>query len=188
MGDFRTSYSITKKIEGGYANSKNDNGGETYKGIARKFWSEWSGWKIIDSYKKTYSNFEQMLEHDSNLQSAVLAFYKQNFWNELSLDSITDQAICDEMFDTGVNCATSVAAMFLQRALNVLNCNGKKYPDILVDGKIGPKTIQLVNNHPNPKALFKVLNVLQGAKYVAIAENNPTQEEFMLSWLSRVAF
>jgi lysozyme family protein len=187
MADFKRAYAIVRVNEGGYANNSNDRGGETYKGIARKFWGDWSGWPIIDSYKKHISSFEAALEKDKGLQDAVLAFYKQNFWNELSLDQVNDQAIADELFDTAVNMSTTTGATFLQRTLNVLNNRAKLYDDLLVDGKIGPKTIQVLNAHKSSTRVLKVLNCLQGAKYVAICENNPSQEEFMWGWMNRVA-
>lgn len=187
MADFKKSYAVVRENEGGYANNPNDRGGETYKGIARKFWSEWEGWKIIDSYKKHVRNFESDLEKDQGLQDAVLAFYKRYFWNELSLDQVNDQQIATELFDTGVNMSTNTAGTFLQRSLNVLNNQGRMYPDLLVDGRIGAKTIQVLNAHKSPSRVLKMLNCLQGAKYVAICENNPSQEEFMWGWMNRVA-
>lgn len=186
MADFQKSYPVVRENEGGYANNPNDNGGETYKGIARKFWENWSGWKIIDSYKKHIKSFESALEKDQGLQLSVLSFYKEHFWDELCLDQVSDQTIATELFDTGVNMSTNTAATFLQRTLNVLNNQGKLYSDLLVDGKIGPKTIQVLNAHKSPKRVLKVLNCLQGAKYVAICENNPTQEQFMWGWMNRV--
>jgi lysozyme family protein len=186
MADFRTAYNIVRQNEGGYANNKADRGGETYKGIARKFWGQWSGWKIIDSISKD-SGFEAALEKNQDLQSAVLAFYKQNFWNELRLDDVQDQSIANELFDTAVNMSVNTAGEFLQRTLNVLNNNGKSYDDLLVDGKIGAKTIQTLNAHKSPARVLKVLNVLQGAKYVGICEHDPSQEVFMASWMSRVS-
>jgi len=44
-----------------------------------------------------------------------------------------------------------------------------------------------VNQHPRPALLLKLLNVLQGYKYVEIAEATKTQEKFVASWFSRVA-
>lgn len=187
MADFNRSYAVVRENEGGYANNRNDRGGETYKGIARKYWESWKGWAIIDSYKKHIANFELTLEKDKELQALVLDFYKSNFWSELRLDNVNDQAIATELFDTGVNMSTTTAATFLQRTLNVLNNQGKSYSDLLVDGKIGEKTIQVLNAHKSPLRVLKVLNCLQGAKYIAICENNPSQEEFMAGWMNRVA-
>jgi lysozyme family protein len=184
MADFKTAYKITMAHEGGYANNPNDTGGETWKGIARKKHPDWSGWQLIDKAKQ--SNFPANLYSVSGLQELVEKFYKVKFWDYLKLDLINNQKIANELFDTAVNMGQGIAALFLQRSLNVSNRSGKDYPDLQVDGNIGPVTINAVNNHPRPEVLFKVLNTLQGARYVTICENNPTQEIFLNSWLSRV--
>ena len=186
MADFRIAYNLVREHEGGYVNNPKDRGGETYKGIARKFFPSWSGWKIIDSYRSERA-FLGKLDADADLQAAVLAFYKANFWNPLSLDQAVNQSIANELFDTGANMGLDTAGRFLQRSLNVLNRQGKTYPDVFVDGKIGASTIKVLNAHPSPATVLKVLNVLQGAKYVAICEANPSQEVFMNGWLNRVA-
>ncbi len=49
--------------------------------------------------------------------------------------------IAAEMCDTGVNMGPTVATKMLQRWLNVFNRGGKLYPDMDVDGRIGPRTI-----------------------------------------------
>jgi lysozyme family protein len=51
------------------------------------------------------------------------------------------ERIAEELVDTGVNMGPPVAAMMLQRSLNALNGQGKYYPDIAVDGDVGPGTI-----------------------------------------------
>lgn len=185
MADFNLSYTLTMGNEGGYANNPNDRGGETWKGIARKMHPEWGGWNIVD-HQKSMPGFPQNLRSVSALESFVRAFYKEQFWNKLSLDSVNEQSIANELFDTAVNCGPGVAATFLQRALNVTNRNGKDYADLVVDGAIGKKSVEALNTHPRPKQIFKVLNILQGEKYIGICEANPSQEIFMTSWLSRV--
>jgi hypothetical protein len=49
--NYKEAYKATCKFEGGYANDKNDTGGETYKGIARNYWPKWAGWKTVDASK-----------------------------------------------------------------------------------------------------------------------------------------
>lgn len=186
MANFNLAYTITMKHEGSYANNPADRGGETWKGIARKMHPEWKGWAIVDEYRKK-PGFPANLGDAPGLQDLVLSFYKNEFWDYLRLDEIKDQRIGNELFDTSVNMGQGVAAIFLQRSLNVSNRNGKDYPDLKVDGAIGLKTIQAANNHPRPDQLLKILNTLQGAKYIAICEANPSQEIFMTSWLSRVS-
>lgn len=185
MADFSISYKIVRANEGGYANNPNDRGGETYKGISRKNNPDLGLWDLIDSYKK-FTNFPASLEADTDLQMRVLAFYKDVYWNKLNLPLVADQSIATELFDTAVNTGRGTAGMFLQRALNISNLNQKIYPDLHVDGQVGTETVTALNQHPNPALIMKLLNVMQGAKYIEICEANPSQEEFLKSWMSRV--
>jgi lysozyme family protein len=186
MADFKTSYAITMGNEGGYSNNKNDRGGETYKGIARKRHPLWSGWQEIDECRKQ-ANFPFNLKNNMTLDKLVSAFYKEQFWNKLNLDQVNDQRLATELFDTGVNCGPGVAANFLQRALNITNRGEKDYPNLVLDGSIGPLTINRLNHHSRPNDILKILNILQGNKYIEIAEANESQEEFTSGWLTRVA-
>jgi lysozyme family protein len=187
MANFLLSYTATMKVEGGYSNNPTDKGGETYKGISRKMHPEWTGWNIIDKYStaNVYLLNEQ-LNGDNNLQLLVQDFYKREFWDALKLGEVNNQKIATELFDTAVNMGTGTAALFLQRALNVSNINNKDYADLKLDGQIGAKTLTALNDHPAPNIVFKLLNILQGAKYIAICEANPSQEIFLKGWLTRV--
>lgn len=185
MANFQEAYKIVRANEGGYVNHKNDTGGETYKGIARNYHPTWPGWVLVDRWKGV-PNFPKNLDYDVVLQSQVRAFFKAKFWDVMKLDDVVNEELAVELFDTGVNMNTTVAVNFLQRALNVLNKQGLLYPDVPKDGIMGPKTLQVLNSHPDPKAVLKILNCLQGARYVSIAEGNPSQEVFMYGWLTRV--
>lgn len=186
MADFKTAYKITMAHEGGYANNPNDSGGETWKGIARKKHPDWPYWATIDHYKQK-PDFPANLVDAPGLQQGVELFYKIKFWDYLKLDQIGNQKIANELFDTAVNMGQGIAALFIQRSLNVSNRNGKDYPDLQIDGNVGSITVNAVNNHPRPDQLLKLLNTLQGAKYIGICEANPSQEIFLNSWLSRVS-
>ena len=187
MADFSKAYALTMGHEGIYSNNPKDNGGETYKGIARKFHPTWAGWKIIDG-QKSFSGFPGNLKSVAHvLEPLVQAFYKKEFWDVNRLDQVIHQAIANEMFDTAVNCGYVVAANFLQRSLNLLNRNGRNYPDLAVDGKIGPVTLGVLNRHPSPNNVLKCLNGFQFHWYVMITESNKTQEEFFNGWIERVS-
>lgn len=186
MADFKTAHKVVMANEGGYANSPHDTGGETYKGIARKKHPNWPGWKIVDSARFDKS-FPDNLDRNEILQMLVLDFFKEEFWDVLSLDQISDQSVATELYDTGVNMGVGIAALFLQTALNVSNRNGADYPDLKEDAVIGLKTVSAMNHHKRPADVLKVLNVLQGARYIDIMKHNPSQEIFFRSWFSRVA-
>ena len=192
MADFKTAYAHVMDIEGGYANDPDDTGGETYKGVSRKNFPRWKGWGIVDLIKRANpaKKGEQLnapLGANVELQTLVADFYKTEFWDVLKLDYIKSQAIAVELFDTGVNCGTGIAALFLQQAINVTNRNGIDYADIKEDAVIGAATANTLNTHPRPGDVLKVLNVLQGARYIDICRANKKQEKFFRSWFSRVA-
>ncbi len=196
MAKFEIAYALTMGNEGGYANDKGDTGGETYKGISRNNWPKWQGWPLIDAIKHQTTATGQTLAlfvnkagaANSGLQGFVLAFYKTNFWDVNKLDQVNDQAIGNEMFDTGVNMGTGIAAKFLQQALNLCNKNGVVYADITEDGQIGPATLGVLNSKASGGAILNTLNMLQGERYLNIMRANKTQEKFWPSWLSRVIF
>lgn len=193
MANFKTAYLLTMKHEGGYANNAIDKGGETYKGISRKNWPGWVGWKIIDQIKAQSRATGQALAAfintvggaNASLQSLVLDFFKVNFWDINKLDAVQNQLIANEVFDTGVNAGTGTGARFLQEALNLCNRNATVYPDIDVDGKIGPVTLNVLNTRAPVVAVLNTLNMLQGEHYLNIMRLNKTQEAFWPSWLSR---
>lgn len=187
MADFKIAYKLTSQAEGGYANNPRDKGGETYKGIARKIHHEWKGWPVIDSIKSRVGTSAKAVnaaaEKNVSLQDLVLSFYKTVFWNELNLDLISDQKMSNELFDTGVNIGPGTSGIFFQKVLNV-----SSKTQLILDGKIGPKTIAVFNNlsSSDKYMVWKLFNCLQGEKYISICEADPSQEVFLRSWASRV--
>lgn len=191
MTDFDIAYNITRKIEGGWHNAQGinsaDRGGETFKGIARKFWGTWSGWKIIDELKKK-PGFPRTAEQDPELNQLVRNFFKLHFWDSIRLSQIKSQPVKNELFDTAVNVGTAPAVKMLQRALNYLNRDQRNWKDLDVDGKIGPQTLLTVAglNDVDTKYLFNLLNILQGMHYVGILDRDRGQEVFIRGWMERV--
>lgn len=179
MADFYTAYLQTSAVEGGYSNNPSDKGGETYKGISRVNFPHWSGWDLVDQKKFT----------SIDLEIAVQQFYRTEFWEKLKGDNISSQLIANELFDTSVNMGTKIAGRFLQTALNALNRQGTLYPDITVDGGIGTTTLNALQQYlitDTEELLLKVLNILQGSRYIDIMQTNASQETFARGWFKRV--
>ena len=160
--------------EGGYTDNPADRGGPTNFGIteqrARAF---------------GYAGPMSALPRDM-----ALDIYRSIYWTRPGFDQVAkiSQRIAEELFDTGVNMGPKVAATFLQRLLNVLNRGGSDYPDIAADGDVGPMTVHalaglLSRRIGAENAVLLGLDALQGARYVEIAEKNPSQEVFELGWL-----
>jgi lysozyme family protein len=181
MAIFNSAFKITMGNEGGYANNPNDNGGETYAGIARNFWPNWGGWPAVDQAVSTHpQNINATLAADSAVQTEVQSFYKQNFWDVISLDNLNSQQLANQLFDTAVNMGTGIASRFLQQAINNI-IPGK----LVVDGIVGPQTIAAANGIPL-EALYNQVIALRKQRYLNIIKQNPSQAQFQNSWFSRL--
>lgn len=98
--------------------------------------------------------------------------------------------IAAEVIDSGVNLGQGRAGRWLQRSLNVLNNRGKHYGDIDVDGAVGPATegafaaYLALRGDAGEQVLLEMLNALQGAFYVELAERREKDERFVYGWFS----
>jgi lysozyme family protein len=192
VADFEIAFDETMHFEGGYANDPDDRGGETYRGIARRFHDQWSGWSIIDEIKRESPNdFRDRLDQHAELQEQVKTFYRSTFWRAIGGDEIEDQHIANELFDTGVNQGAGTAIRYLQESLNLLNRKPAETPDLEVDGVMGKKTLErlrqtIENERRRPDSLLKLLNLFQGNRYIVRAQQDATQRKFIRGWLTRV--
>ncbi len=194
ISDFEIAYKLTLGNEGEYSDDPNDDGGETYKGIARKKRPDWKGWILIDAKKG--NGFPKNLDSDPVIQQSVKDFYKKEYWDINRLGEL-DQPIANECYDTGVNQGVKTATIYLQESLNLLNNNEAHYSDIIADGQIGDGTLKAYNAYINTFiqfrsrtkekniiVLLKCLNGLQFLKYDQIITNNPKEEIFFYGWIS----
>lgn len=186
MADFDKAFKLTLGHEGGYSNDPKDPGGETIFGVARKKNPSWSGWALLDNFKKDIANFPKNALADSSIMSHVKQLYKSKYWDVHLLDTVNSQEIGNEMFDTGINVGTGKAASFLILALDLLNRGGKDYADVPEDGKIDPADVIVLNAHKRPQNVLKTLNGLQFMHYYSITKNNPDFETYFNGWLNRV--
>lgn len=165
------------KVEGGYVNDPRDAGGETNWGVTVAVARE--------------NGFTGSMRDMTKAQA--LAIYQSKYFIKPGFGLVFDVAptVAAELFDTGVNMGTATAAKFLQRCLNALNQEGKVYPDLTVDGQIGPATIRALKalvakrGHDDTEdMLLKMLNALQGARYIELAESRSANEAFVWGWFS----
>ena len=102
MADFKAALKKTLQHEGGYVNDPVDTGGETYRGVARNKNPSWPGWKIVDALRKQ-PGFPRNLDASAELQAAIEAIYKAEYWDRIGGDAIRSQAAAESLFDTAVN-------------------------------------------------------------------------------------
>lgn len=190
MANFKLALKYVLRHEGTYVNDAHDPGGETYKGISRKYHPGWDGWKIIDGQREK-ENFPEILSAIPDLRDLLIRFYEESFWRSLDGDRLSDQNLAEELFDTAVNLGPRRAVRFLQRGLNALNRSESLFCDIREDGLLGEKTrssLRAYLSHDSPDLLLTCLNILQGMHYLNRLKERPDQERFARGWLARVTF
>ena len=194
MAEFKYAFNKTMGHEGGYSCDPDDLGGETFRGISRKYHPCWPGWDLIDAYtfgepRNVGADTEAEMMADPVLSRLVEEFYKAMFWDRFLGDLIEYAQVAQELFDTGVNLGVGRAVRFLQAGLNVLNRNGDMFDDLVEDGVMGRKTLEalsLLGHREGIRVLLKVMNIMQGAHYVERMRQSPTQEKYARGWFKRV--
>jgi lysozyme family protein len=161
--------------EGGYSNNPNDAGGETM-------------WGITLTTARAEGYMGPMKEMP---RSTAEAIYARRYVTRPGFDKVAavNVRIAEEMVDTGVNMGTSLPGPWLQKILNALNQQGKLWPDLEVDGAIGPATLSALKSLLKQRGkdgetiVLRALNCLQGARYIEITESRPANETFFAGWL-----
>jgi len=161
--------------EGGYVNNPDDAGGETNWGITLHV-------ARTNGYHGTLRDMPREF---------AVAVYEKKYWLALSLTQIESMSehLAAEIADTGVNLGTHRIAVFLQRALNVLNLRGSLYEDLTVDGDIGANTLRalsefLAYRESGETVLLRMLNALQGEFYISLTERREKDETFIYGWFN----
>ncbi|HTJ50683.1 MAG TPA: glycosyl hydrolase 108 family protein [Cyclobacteriaceae bacterium] len=172
MALFEDALKKTLLNEGGYVNDPDDPGGETYKGVARKIFSKWDGWQIVDSLKQQ-SGFPSSLDRNSELQNQIHDFYKVNFWDRISGDDIANQNVAFSIFDFGVNAGVTTSAILAQHVV-----------DANPDGAIGTNTVKAINAM-DPEFFLASFTIAKIVRYVGIANKKPASRKYFFGWVSR---
>lgn len=163
------------KVEGGYVNDPSDSGGATKYGITERV-----------ARHHGYKGNMKDLTYDE-----AFAIYELSFWKKLRLDEVAElsESIAEEVADTAVNMGQKKSISFLQRSLNVLNNRGEYWADLKPDGLLGSRTLFALSEHLQRRGaqgevvLVRMMNCLQGAFYVTLAEAREKDEKFVYGWM-----
>lgn len=161
--------------EGGYVNNPNDKGGETCFGIT-------------ETVARQCGYAGEMKALPREFAASV---YMRQYVILPGFDKVlgVSERIADEMIDTGVNMGTSLPGPWLQRILNALNQQARTFPDLLVDGNLGPATISALRTvlaqrgKDGETIIMRALNCQQGARYLEITEKRQASETFFAGWM-----
>lgn len=176
---FETALQKTLGHEGGYAFVPGDRGGETYKGIARRFHPDWDGWAIVDRVKVAYGGSlpRNYIIKSPVLDTLVNEYYKRVFWDRIHLDEVNSASLQEIIFDFYVNSEKSGIKVIQSVLRNQFNQN------IVVDGIMGKQTISAINRCKSGE-LFDAIKEARINFYRQIAQRG-NNAKFLRGWLNR---
>lgn len=164
------------RAEGGYANDPNDPGGETMFGIT-------VATARANGYTGAMADLPRATAHKIYFDKYVVA---PGFDKVMAISPI----IAAELVDSGVNLGPTWPSKWLQIALNAFNNGGKDWPDMEVDGAVGPGTLKALQAYMARRAkddgervMLVALNCQQGARYLDLCQTNRKLEDYEYGWL-----
>ncbi|EQB13520.1 hypothetical protein L288_02470 [Sphingobium quisquiliarum P25] len=163
--------------EGGYSNHPADLGGPTRFGITQAV-----------ARANGYAGDMKVMP-----RTVAETIYRRVYWERPGYAFVAEMAprLAAELLDTAVNMGPGTATGFLQRALNAFNRNQQDYPDLKVDRRIGARTLAalraflaLRGKKGGEAVLLKAVDILQGERYLSLAELRPANEAFLYGWFA----
>lgn len=162
METFEKIFRYILQVEGGYTNDEHDAGGET-------------NWGIIEEEARRHGYKGRMKDFSKDMAKDI---YFKDYFKKNRLDEIKDPKVQLSVFDWLVN-SGKWGAVYFQRALNELGAG------LVVDGVIGPKTIEAANMKKG-EDILKIYHEYQRQYYKNLATRKPSQKKFLRGWLNRV--
>jgi len=163
-------------VEGGYVHDAADRGGETR-------------WGITVATARAYGYTGPMTALP---EATARAIYRARYVEAPRFGEVVaiDPEIGAKLVDIGVNMGPAVATTFLQRWLNAFNDTGTRYAELVVDGQVGNKTLDVLRTFlrwrgpMGAAALLKGIHSSQGVRYLDITEGNRSQRRFVFGWIT----
>jgi lysozyme family protein len=160
-------------VEGGYVNDPHDPGGETNHGITKTV-------AVAHGYTGPMKHLSEDLATSIYFEDYI---QKPGFEPFLKLSP----AVAQELADSAVNTGPARPSLWLQKALNSLNRNGRDFPQTNVDGKVGPGTIQayqalqrLRGRVQACELVIKLLDAQQAVYYMSLT----SLSQYTTGWVS----
>ena len=154
MSIFKKACEFVIRMEGGYVNNPLDPGKATRWGISQ------------NSYPQ--------LDIENLTQAEAINIYHKDYWKKLNLDALPSR-LALVLFDSGINCGTKRAGIWLQIAINKLT--GYR---LRLDGQVGLKTLQALQLCE----MWEVMCLILSFRLKHYAKQ---KGEFLKGWIIRIA-
>lgn len=138
--------------------------------------------------------FSQRANPDVDIENLTrgkaLKLFRERYWDPLRLDEVKSQKIANEVSEFGFNAGIHTGTYVAQQAANyVLSLEPSGWPELTLDGQLGPKTLQALNAIYDAGAVHVAawlgrFNLLQLKYYRSV--DNSLVERFFVGWTRRV--
>lgn len=167
-------------MEGGEVNNPKDPGGHTNHGVTQK---------VAESHKEVLAKEYGWNGKMGSLTKEMAAeIYIDDYVLKPNFVAFADisPAVTHKLVDAGVNTGVSRPAKWLQLSLNEMSRDGKDYPKLQVDGKVGASTVDAYKALQKKrgkvaacKVMIKLLDAKQLTHYTSL--NMP---DFVYGWVA----
>lgn len=183
--EFDRSLPLVLDIEQGYVNHPADRGGPTNHGVTLA---------TLDRWSRDHRDRPATVDDVRNLDKPTA---RRIYWDLYWCDPhVQCQALAEwwwpiahEVFDSAVLHGPRQAALFLQRAINLVNRNEAAWEDIAEDGWAGPATRYALSQADavaeGRRRVYMAANIEQAAFLRNLVREDPAQEAFYYGWLKR---
>ncbi len=166
---FQRACDMTLNTEKGFVNDPEDPGGATNFGITRDTLAQWRGHPVtIDDVKNL-------------TQKEAASIYFARYWKPLGCDTVGQLSVAAVMFDAAVLFGIGVSALFAQKSVKESG-----YPDVIIDGHIGDKSIAALNAVPPGEFIAKFC-ALCYHRIDELVEKRPASIKYKNGWEKRVS-
>ncbi|MFT5428589.1 MAG: lysozyme family protein/LysM repeat protein [Psychrobacter glaciei] len=163
---------IILRHEGGYVDDPTDKGGKTNMGIAWKTWLTYA--KSDLGLEPTTSNLKNITSEQAEI------IYRKRYWEPKGFCKVVNDKVGLMIYDWTIT--SGGAGKEVQKLLT----NEFKKDVGIIDGAIGSKTIQAVNNVENQKLLLERIAAIRREYYHMLVKNRPKNSKYIKGWLNRV--
>lgn len=163
---------VILRHEGGYVDDPVDKGGKTNMGIAWKTWIKYA--KSDLGVEPTKNNLKNLTMEQAEI------IYRGRYWEPQGFCKVKNDKIGLMIYDWTIT--SGGAGKEIQKLLT-----SEFEQDVgKIDGAIGPKTIQAVNNVKDQDLLLRRIDAVRRDYYHMLVRVDPANSKYIKGWLNRV--
>jgi lysozyme family protein len=186
VASFDRAFEKVLELEGGFVNHRSDPGGATNFGISIRYLLD-RGDLDRDGLPDGDVDGDGDIDIDdirALTPAAAKHLYHTGFWLPNRLYEVLNQEVGEKIFDMVVNMGSRQAWKLVQRALN-----GRAYSGapLVVDGIVGPNTLNALNDLARNATLIEAIRDEQRSFYQRLILKRPSLAVFENGWMNRAA-